>query len=149
MKVILQEQVVNLGEAGQVVEVKPGYARNYLMPRGLAIAATRGNLKNLDQRQEAARLHASQVHAQAVKQAEKLAGLELTMPVRAGSEGRLFGSVTSADVAAAIRQISGVDVDRKRIRLDEPIKSTGDFTLALRLHPEVTAEITIHVVAQE
>ncbi len=148
MKVILQRDVDNLGSPGDIVEVKDGYARNYLLPRGLAIAATRGALRHAERMKQA---HESKLVRER-EQADALAGKIVKTPVRiasqAGDEGRLFGSVTAQDIADALSRALGEGVDRRRIHLDEPIRSTGTHVVQVHLHPEVNAPLTVEVVAE-
>jgi large subunit ribosomal protein L9 len=147
MEVILREDVQHLGKAGALVRVKPGYARNYLLPRGLAYEATEGNKKRIvgEQRARAAQLAVEKGEAE--QAAAVLSGIQLQLTARAGEEGRLFGSVTSQDLADALAA-RGRPVDKRRIELDHPIKQLGTHTVAVRLHPEVHAEIQVTVVAE-
>ena len=145
-KLILTQEVTGLGSSGDTVEVKGGYARNYLLPRGLAIKATRGAEKQVEslRRARAAREVASQEEAQAL--AGRLAGLTVRVPAHAGAGGRLFGRVTTADVAAAVTAAGGPELDRRRIDLPSTIKTTGEHTITVRVHPEVSTQLTIEVV---
>jgi large subunit ribosomal protein L9 len=138
--------VTGLGSTGDTVEVKGGYGRNYLLPRGLAIVATRGAEKQVDslRRARAAREVKSLDEAQA--QAGRLANLKVTLPARSGDGGRLFGRITTADVAAAVAAAGGPELDRRRIDLPT-IKSLGTHTVTVRVHPEVTVPVTLDVVA--
>lgn len=147
MKVILKESVKGLGRAGAVVEVSDGYGRNYLIPRGLAVEASPANLAKLRQQQEREEAAQQRALKEATEAAARLDGAEITVTARAGEGGRLFGSVTAQDVAEAIARQRGVRVDRRRIELPEAIKALGVYQAALRLHPQVTARITIHVIA--
>jgi large subunit ribosomal protein L9 len=147
IEVILREDVSSLGRAGELVRVKPGYARNYLLPQGLAYEATEGNKKRI-----AAETRARGVRNQAERtEAERVAGtlqaVTLTISGKAGEEGRLFGSVTAQDIADALGR-AGHTVDRRRIELEHPIKTLGEHTVHVRLHPEVTAEVRVAVVAE-
>jgi large subunit ribosomal protein L9 len=146
MKLILTQEVTGLGTSGDTVEVKGGYGRNYLLPRGLAIKATRGAEKQVEslRRATAAREVASLDDAKAL--AGRLAGLTVRVPARAGGGGRLFGRVTTADVAAAVTAAGGPDLDRRRIDLPSSVKTTGQHTVTVRVHPEVATELTIEVV---
>jgi large subunit ribosomal protein L9 len=147
MQIILQENVEKLGTRGQVVEVSPGYARNYLLPRKLAIEATPGNLKRLEKiRATLAKREATERDA-AVKLAEMLGGVTLTLARKAGDTDQLFGSVTSADLAEALAA-QGYTVDKRKIRLEEPIKLIGEFTVPVRLHHDVETAIKV-VVTRE
>jgi large subunit ribosomal protein L9 len=146
MEVILRENVTSLGRAGELVRVKPGYARNYLLPRGLAYEATEGNKKRIaaETKARSTREQAERVDAERV--AATLNGLTLTVTGKAGEEGKLFGSITAHDIADALAQ-QGHPVDRRRIELEHPIKTLGQHTAAVRLHPEVRAELHVTVVA--
>ena len=145
-KLILTQEVTGLGSAGDTVEVKGGYARNYLLPRGLAIQATRGAEKQIDslRRARAARDVRSLEEAQTV--AARLSGLTVTLPARSGGGGRLFGRITTADVAAAVTAAGGPELDRRRIELPSSIKTTGQHTVTVRVHADVSAPLTIEVV---
>ena len=147
IEVILREDVKALGKAGALVRVKPGYARNYLLPKGLAYEATEGNKKRIAAEQKAreSQSAADRVEAQAV--AETLAGVALTLSAKAGEGARLFGSITAQDIADALAA-RGHTVDKRRIELDHPIKLLGDHTVPIRLHPEVHAELRVTVVAE-
>ena len=146
-KLILTQEVTGLGSSGDTVEVKGGYARNYLLPRGLAIVATRGAEKQVAslRRARAARDVRTLEEAQAV--AARLSGLSVTLPARSGDGGRLFGRITTADVAAAVTAAGGPELDRRRIELPSSIKTTGQHTVTVRVHAEVSAQLTIEVVA--
>jgi large subunit ribosomal protein L9 len=146
MKLILTQEVTGLGSSGDTVEVKGGYGRNYLLPRGLAIKATRGAEKQVEslRRARATRDVRSLEEAQTV--AERLGGLTVRVPARAGQGGRLFGRVTTADVAAAVTAAGGPDLDRRRIELPSSIKTTGEHAVTVRIHPDVSAQLAIQVV---
>ena len=146
MKIILTQEVSGLGTPGDVVEVKAGYGRNYLLPRGLAIKASRGAEKQIEslRRARAARDVRSLEDAQAL--AGQLGGLTVRVPARSGTGGRLFGRVTTADVAAAVTAAGGPELDRRRIELPSSIKTTGEHTVTVRVHPEVASQLTIEVV---
>ena len=147
IEVILREDIKTLGRAGEMVRVKPGYARNYLLPQGLAYEATEGNRKRIaaETRVRAARNDAERAEAERV--AGTLSGLSLTLSGKAGEEGKLFGSITSQDIADALAR-QGYTVDRRRIELEHPIKSTGTHTVSVRLHPEVHAQLQVSVNAE-
>ncbi|SDP27959.1 LSU ribosomal protein L9P [Klenkia soli] len=146
-KLILTQEVTGLGSAGDTVEVKGGYARNYLLPRGLAIKATRGAEKQIAglRRARAARDVATLDEAKQV--AGQLSSLTVTVPAKAGNGGRLFGSITTADVVAAVTAAGGPALDRRRVELPSSIKSTGSHSVTVRVHPEVSATLAIEVVA--
>jgi len=145
-KLILTQEVTGLGSSGDTVEVKGGYGRNYLLPRGLAIQATRGAEKQIEslRRARAARDVRSLDEAQAV--AAQLSKLTVTLPARAGAGGRLFGAITTADVVAAVTASGGPSLDRRRVELPSSIKSTGSHTVTVRVHPEVSAPVPVEVV---
>jgi large subunit ribosomal protein L9 len=147
IEVILREDIKTLGSAGEMVRVKPGYARNYLLPQGLAYEATEGNKKRIaaETRVRAARNQADR--AEAERFAATLREVALTLSGKAGEEGKLFGSITSQDIADALAT-QGHTVDRRKIELEHPIKTTGSHTVAVRLHPEVHAELRVSVVAE-
>ncbi len=146
MKLILTQDVSGLGGAGDIVDVKDGYARNYLMPRGFAIKWTRGGEKQVSsiRRAREAREIGDLGHAREV--AGQLAELAVRLPTRAGTTGRLFGSVTTGDVADAVRAAGGPPLDRRRIELSSPIKTLGEHRVQVRLHPEVVANVDVEVV---
>ena len=146
MKLILTQEVSGLGTAGDVVEVKDGYGRNYLMPRGLAIAWTRGGEKQLDaiRRARSVRDIADLDTAQAVK--SRLEATPVRLSARAGNAGRLFGAVTPADIASAVSAAGGPAVDKRRIEMGNPIKTVGAHSVTVRLHPEVAATVQLDVV---
>jgi large subunit ribosomal protein L9 len=145
MKLILTQEVSGLGEPGDVVEVAGGYGRNYLVPRGLAMRWTRGGEKQVEliRRARSARDIRSLDDAQEV--AGRLQKLPVRLQVRAGNSGRLFGSVTPADIAAAVKAAGGPELDRRRIEVGNPIKTVGTHKVAVRLHPEVSATVSIEV----
>lgn len=147
IEVILREDIKTLGRAGEMVRVKPGYARNYLLPQGLAYEATEGNKKRIaaETRVRAARNQAEQTEAE--RSAATLREVTLTLSGKAGEEGKLFGSITSQDIADALAR-QGHTVDRRRIELEHPIKTTGTHTVTVRLHPEVHADVRVSVVPE-
>src|SRR5271170_8162121 len=147
MKLILTQEVGGLGAAGDVVDVAAGYGRNYLLPRGFAMTWTRGAEKQVDliKRARAAREIRTLGDAQAV--AARLERLTVRMRRRAGTNGRLFGSVGPADIAAAVREAGGPDLDRRRIEVRDPIKTLGSHQVRVRLHPEVSAPVDIEITA--
>ncbi|MBA0052841.1 50S ribosomal protein L9 [Streptomyces sp. AJS327] len=147
MKIILKQEVTGLGAAGDVVEVKDGYARNYLLPRGFAISWTKGGEKDVAQIRRARRLHEIATIEQANEVRGQLEGVKVKLGVRAGDQGRLFGSVTPADIAQAIKDSGGPSVDKRRIELVSPIKTLGSHQVSVRLHPEVDAKVDIEVAA--
>jgi len=146
MKIILQKEVDKLGVPGDVVTVADGYARNYLLPRGMAIQATKGAVKHSDSLRRAHDQRVGKAIAEAQAVADKIAAAPLRLEHQAGEEGRLFGSITAAELADEIARVSGVTVDRRDIHLDEPIRSVGSHEFHVRLHPEVNAALTVEVV---
>ena len=147
MEVILKEDVANLGHRGEVVKVADGYGRNYLLPRKLALQATETNKAVIEQMKTAAARRSATEKAQAEQMVAKLEPVVLSFTRKAGEQGHLFGSVTSSDIAAELAS-QGFEVDRRKIQLDEPLKSLGDFTVAIRLHREVTARVQVKVLAE-
>jgi large subunit ribosomal protein L9 len=149
MKIILTQEVTGLGTPGDILEVKDGYGRNYLLPQGFAIPWTKGGEKQVTtiKRARSAREIRDLGHANEVK--EQLASLKVSLPARAGSGGRLFGSVTPAEVAQAVRTAGGPDLDRRRIELPGHIKSVGQYQVQVRLHTDVTATFALNVVASK
>jgi len=148
VQVILREEVPNLGSIGDVVKVKPGYARNYLLPRGLAVEAGTRNMKELEHQKRvvADKRFREQKSAGAV--AEKLSAVTLSFPMRAGEDGKLFGSVTNQDIHRALEE-RGFTVDRRRILLDEPLKTLGEHAVAVHVGPDTRASIKVTVSAVE
>ncbi|MFJ9636890.1 50S ribosomal protein L9 [Streptomyces sp. NPDC101178] len=147
MKIILTHEVSGLGTAGDVVDVKDGYARNYLVPRGFAIRWTKGGEKDVAQIRRARKIHEIATIEQANEIKAKLEGVKVRLAVRSGDAGRLFGSVTPADVASAIKAAGGPDVDKRRVELGSPIKTLGGHQVSVRLHPEVAAKLAVEVIA--
>jgi large subunit ribosomal protein L9 len=147
MDVILREDVKALGKAGEMVRVKPGYARNYLLPQGLAFEATEGNKKRIAAETRARTARGQAERTEAERQAATLSAVALTLAGKAGEEGKLFGSITAQDIADALAA-QGHPVDRRRIELEHPIKTLGHHTVSVRLHPEVHAEVRVSVVAE-
>ncbi|MHA6761610.1 50S ribosomal protein L9 [Streptacidiphilus sp. PAMC 29251] len=147
MKIILTNEVSGLGTAGDIVEVKDGYARNYLVPRGFAIRWTKGGQKDVDAIRRARKIHEIQTLEQANEVKGKLEGLTVKLAVRAGDAGRLFGSVTPGDVVAAIKAVDGPLVDKRRVEIGSPIKTTGAHTVTVKLLSDVVAKINVDVVA--
>ena len=147
MKLILTQDVPGLGAPGDVVEVKDGYGRNYLMPRGYAIAWTRGGEKQVTQIKRAQKVREVRDlgHANEIKQA--LEALTITMPAHAGDTGRLFGSITNADIAEAVKAAGGPVLDKRKVVLATPIKTVGKHAAKVEVHPDVVATLTLEVVA--
>lgn len=147
MKVILQEDVKNLGRIGDVVNVADGYARNYLIPKRLAVEANTKNIKSLEHEKRKMEEKSKKIRNEAQRFSEKLSTMTLTLHAKAGEEERLFGSITTMDIAEALKR-EGVEVERKKILLDEPIKRLGSYTVGIKVHPEVITHLNIKVVAQ-
>jgi large subunit ribosomal protein L9 len=148
MEVILKEDVPKLGSIGDVVKVKPGYARNYLLPRGLAMVADRRNLKALEHDKRVTAEKREREQRKSDQLSKQLAGVSLSIAAKAGEEGKLFGSVTNIDVEKALHD-KGFTLDRRRIRLDDPIKQLGDYSIEIHLPLGVVAKVTLAVVAEE
>jgi large subunit ribosomal protein L9 len=147
MQLILNEEVPNLGGPGDVVKVRAGYARNYLLPRKLAVEANPKNLRAFEHQKGLAMLKREALKNKARGLKERLDALSLTVSARAGEEGKLFGSVTNIDVERALRE-RGIEIDRRKILLVEPIKQLGDYTIQIRLEAEVEAGLKLSVVAE-
>lgn len=149
MKVILLSEVKSLGKKGDVVLVADGYARNFLLPRKLAMAATEGNLKTLEQLKEAEAKKEAILKREAEELAAKLTGKTIGIAAKAGKEGKLYGSITSKDIAETLKKQLDVEVERKHICLTEPIKTTGEFAVTLKLYHEVEVELSVEVKSKE
>jgi large subunit ribosomal protein L9 len=147
MKLILTNEVTGLGAPGDVVEVAGGYGRNYLVPRGLAMAWTRGAEKQIDLIKRARAARDIRGLDDAKEAAKRLSALTVRLDVRAGAQGRLFGSVSASDIAEAVRKAGGPELDRRRIEISTPIRTVGTHQVAVRLHPEVTATLDVEVGA--
>ena len=147
MEVILREHVENLGERGQIVKVADGYARNYLLPRKLALPATDGNRKHVERERKIVEAREANEKAQAEAIAARLASVDITIARRVGETDQLYGSVTSADIVEFLKG-KGFEVDRRKLILPEPIKAIGDHDVPLKLHREVTVPLKIHVVKE-
>ncbi len=147
MKVVLLESIEGLGTAGQEVKVKDGYARNYLVPKGLALAATDKNLKTFKDKIEASIKKEAKTKAHAEQLAADLAKVSLEFEVKVGQEGKLFGSITSANIADALNE-KGYEIDKKKVVLAEPIRHVGSHTVGVRLYPEISAEVAVEVKGQ-
>ncbi len=148
MEVILREDVEKLGTRGQLVKVSPGYARNFLLPKRLAVAATESNKKIVEQERQAHLRREAKLVADASELGKMMTNVSVTISQKAGENDQLFGSVTSKDIAEALEK-QGYTIDRRKIALDEPIRTLGEFKVPLRLHREVTTEITVHVAKEE
>lgn len=148
MKVILIQDVRDLGQKGELKEVSPGYARNYLIPKGIAVEATEGQLRAFNANKEIISRKSANEEKTAREIAARLSGKAFAIKVKAGESGRLFGSVTSADVAGVLEK-DGFKIDKKKIELTEPIKELGEFQIQVKLHPEVRVPIQITIEAGE
>jgi large subunit ribosomal protein L9 len=146
MKLILTQDVSGLGAPGDIVEVKDGYGRNYLVPRGLAIGWTRGGEKQITQIKRARSAREIRDHGHATEVKTQLEGLKVSLATRAGDAGRLFGSVTVSDIADAVKAAGGPDLDKRKIEIGNPIKTVGAHDVTVSLHPEVSAKVTVTVV---
>ena len=147
MEVILREHVENLGERGELVKVADGYARNYLLPRKLALPATQGNRKHVERERRIVEAREAQEKSQAEAMAARLAAVDLTVARRVGDTEQLYGSVTAADIVDLLKE-RGFDVDRRKLILPEAIKAIGDHDVPLKLHREVTVALKVHVVKE-
>ncbi|MGB7449577.1 MAG: 50S ribosomal protein L9 [Ornithinimicrobium sp.] len=147
MKIILTQPTSGLGEAGDVVEVKDGYARNYLLPRKLATPWTKGGQKQVDAITSARAKRAKRTEEEAQAAKSRLETESVTVSARAGQSGRLFGAVTSAEIAHAIAEAGGPEVDRRRIEVPSPIRNLGEHTAHVKLHDDVSATVTVEVVS--
>ncbi|OGP81494.1 MAG: 50S ribosomal protein L9 [Deltaproteobacteria bacterium RBG_13_65_10] len=148
MKVILTEEVDNLGKPGELVTVADGYGRNFLLPRSLAVVATDRNVKQLEHQKKVVADRQAKVVGEFQKVKRAIDHVSITITAQAGEEGKLFGSVTAMDLAEALAR-EGIAVDRKRILLEEPIKQIGETEVSVKLHPEVVAKFKVSVVATE
>jgi large subunit ribosomal protein L9 len=148
MEVILREDVEKLGHRGQVIKVAAGYARNFLLPKRLAVAATGSNKKIVEQERQAHLRKEAKLVGEAQDLSKLLTGVSVTIAQKAGEQDQLFGSVTSKDVADALAA-KNFNIDRRKVHLEEPIKQLGEFKVPVRLHKDVTAEITVIVVKEE
>lgn len=149
MKVILKSDVNGTGKAGEIVKVSDGFARNMLIPKGLAEEATQANIKRYEKEREAQRKRLAETRMDAEKQKEKLDNKSLLIETTAGDEGKLFGSITSMDIAKKVEEIYGIAVDKKKIDLDQPIKRTGSYRVDIRLFTDVKATLVVKVKDQK
>jgi large subunit ribosomal protein L9 len=146
MEVILREHVEHLGRRGDVVKVAAGYARNYLLPRKLALAVTEANTRQIERERKKAEARELEEKTQAEAFAQRIAEVDVAIPRRVGENDTLYGSVTSADIAEAL-QAKGFDIDKRKIQLAEPLKALGEFPVAVKIHRDVTAQVKVKVVA--
>jgi large subunit ribosomal protein L9 len=149
MRIVLRDDVDNLGKKGEVVDVADGYARNFLVPRGLALKASAGSQKQADAMRRNREVRESREREAAQALAAQFEGRTITIKARAGGEGRLFGSVTSVDIAEAVQKQTGAEIDRRKLTLDEPLKEIGGADVMVRLHPDVVATIHVEVEAAD
>jgi large subunit ribosomal protein L9 len=149
VEVILKQDVKNLGKQGDRVKVAEGYARNFLIPRGLAVEATKSNLKSLQHQKKLEQERASRERAEAERVKAILDDLSLVIRARSGEGGRLFGSVTSGDITAAVKDAAGIEVDKRKVELEEPIKTIGSYIVKVKLLPGVVADLKLKVEASE
>lgn len=150
VKVILKEDMENLGESGDIVDVKPGYARNYLIPQGMAYEASEANVRRLEEERTRAEERAKRDYLEARRRASQIEGAALTFHARAGEEGKLFGSVTSADIADRLNEMDlDYEVDRRWVRLEEPLKELGAYMVTVRFHADVEEEVEVRVEREE
>ena len=148
MIVILKQDVQGTGRAGEVVKVSDGYARNMLIPRGMALEATEGNIRSLEKQQALQKKKAAENKAHAEAQAEDLKSKKVTLKAKAGEGGKLFGAITGKDISEALKDQLGYDIDKKKIELENPIKNIGTYTATLKLYPEVKGTIKVEVEAE-
>lgn len=150
LKVILRQDVAELGQSGDIVTVRPGYARNFLLPRGMAYEATSANIKQLEEEKRRHEARSKQQFLEARRRASQLENVSLTFHANAGEEGKLFGSITSADIAERLNE-QGLDfaIDKRDIELDESLKALGVYNVPVRLHAEVKPEIKVWVIKQD
>ena len=147
MKVILKDDVKNVGNMGDIVKVTDGYARNYLVPKGLAVEASSKNVKSVEHEKRIIQEKAKKIRNSAQDLSDRISKVTLVMKANAGEEGKLFGSVTTMDIAEALKN-EGFDIDKKKISLDEPIKRIGEHTVNVKIHPEITTNVTVQVVQE-
>ncbi|MBF7081394.1 50S ribosomal protein L9 [Desulfallas sp. Bu1-1] len=148
MQVILLEDVKKLGRKGDVVKVAEGYARNFLIPKGLAVEATKGKMKDLEHQQKIMNEQKKKIEEQARVLGRQMDGLKVTIQTRVGDAGKLFGAINNKDIAEALQKNHGLSVDKKKIVLKNPIKSLGEYPVTIKLHPAVQVQITVEVVAE-
>lgn len=146
MEVILKEDIANLGKIGDIVRVRDGYARNYLLPRGLVLVANKKNLKTFEHQKKIVGDQKQKIMRQAQAVGNQLNGVSLVIPMKVGEEGKLFGSVTNLQIEKALKA-KGLEVDRRKIQLAEPIKSAGDYEVQVRLSADLTVPLKVSVVA--
>ena len=147
MKVVLKDDIKNVGKMGQIVDVADGYARNYLVPRGLAVEANIKNLKALEHEKKIIQEKAKRIKNSSQTLSDKISTMTLVLKAKAGDEGKLFGAVTSMDIAELLKN-EGIEMDKKKISLDEPIKRLGSYSVNIKIHPEISTHLNIQVVEE-
>jgi large subunit ribosomal protein L9 len=147
MKVVLKDDIKNVGKMGQIVDVADGYARNYLVPRGLAVEANIKNLKSLEHEKKIIQEKAKRIKNSSQTLSDKISTMTLVIKAKAGDEGKLFGTVTSMDIAELLKD-EGIEMDKKKISLDEPIKRLGSYSVNIKIHPEISTHLNIQVVEE-
>jgi len=147
MKVILEQDLKKVGKKGDIVEVSEGYARNFLFPKNIAIEATASNVNVAKAKQGSQQRKKQQANDEAILMAAQLEKVEITLAVRVGEAGKLFGSITGKDISAALKKDFNIDIDKRKIELTNEIKSIGDYEAVIKVHPTITAKITLHVIA--
>ncbi|MBB5337203.1 50S ribosomal protein L9 [Pectinatus brassicae] len=147
MKVILEQDLKKVGKKGDIVEVSEGYARNFLFPKNIAIEATASNVNVAKAKQGSQQRKKQQANDEAILMAAQLEKVEITLVVRVGEAGKLFGSITGKDISAALKKDFNIDIDKRKIELTNEIKSIGDYEAVIKVHPTITAKITLHVIA--
>ena len=148
MIVILNKDVKGTGKAGDVVKVSDGYARNMLIPRGLATEATQGNIRHLEKQKAIAAEKKAEEKAQAQQQAEKIQKASVLIKTKAGEGGKIFGSITSKDISEALREQHGIDIDKKKFQMDAPLKQTGETVVDIKLYQDIIARLTVIIEAE-
>jgi large subunit ribosomal protein L9 len=148
MKVILKEDVRNIGTMGQIVDVADGYARNFLVPKGLAVDANVKNIRALEHAKKTIQEKAKKIRSQAQDLSDKIANMTIVIKAKSGEEGKLFGSVTSMDIAEQMKN-QGIDIDKKKIVIEEPIKRLGSYSVSIKLHSDLATQVTLQVIAEE
>jgi large subunit ribosomal protein L9 len=147
MKIILKDDVKNVGSMGQVVDVSDGFARNYLIPKGLAVEANIKNIKALEHQKKIIQEKAKKIKIDAQNMCEKLSNIKLTIKAKSGEEGKLFGSVTTKDISDALKK-EGFEIDKKKIVIEEPIKRLGEYSVTVKLHPDISTQVKLEVVQE-
>lgn len=147
MKIVLKDDVKNIGKMGQIIDVADGYARNYLVPRGLAIEANTKNIKALEHEKRIIEKKAKKIKNSAQELSNKISAMTFTIKAKAGDEGKLFGSVTTMDIAELLQK-EGIEIDKKKISLDEPIKRLGSYSVNVKIHSEISTQLKVEVIQE-